>query len=51
MGIDKEQLMQLYNYAVTKSITNFLLIDFNVDPEKQFRKNFDEILSVNNLNN
>jgi ABC-type dipeptide/oligopeptide/nickel transport system ATPase component len=48
MGIDKDQLMQLYNYAVTKSITNFLLIDFNVDPELMFRKNFDEILSVNN---
>ena len=51
MTIDKEQLMKLYNYAVTKSITNFLLIDFNVDPELMFRKNFDEILNVNNLNN
>ena len=51
MGIDKEQLMKLYNYAVTKSITNFLLIDFNVDPELMFRKNFDEILNINNLNN
>ena len=49
LSINKDQLMKLYNNAVTKSITNFLLIDFNVDPEMQFRKNFDEILSVTNL--
>ena len=51
LSVSKEQLNQLYNHAVTKSITNFLLIDFGADPELQFRKNFDEILNVNNLNN
>lgn len=49
LSVNKDQLIKLYNLAVTKSITNFLLIDFNVDPEQQFRKNFDEILNVQNL--
>ena len=48
LSVTKDELLKLYNYSVTKSITNFLLIDFNVDPALQFRKNFDEILSVNN---
>ena len=49
LSVTKDELLKLYNYAVTKSITNFLLIDFGVDPELQFRKNFDEILNVNNI--
>ena len=49
LSVTKDELMKLYNYAVTKSITSFLLIDFNVDPEMQFRRNFDEILNINNI--
>jgi hypothetical protein len=41
LGIDKKGLTQMYNDA-TKDKKGFLLIDLEGDPNKRFRKNFDE---------
>jgi len=41
LGIDKKQLTSMYNDA-TKDKKGFLLIDLEGDPNKKFRKNFDE---------
>ena len=47
LGISKEELIKIYQYCVGKTITSFLMIDLNVDPELAFRKNFDLILDLN----
>jgi Poxvirus A32 protein len=47
LGVDKEELIKIYQYSVNKSITSFLLIDLNVDPELSFRRNFNEVLDLN----
>lgn len=41
LGVTKEILHAIYKGCVKKSITDFLFIDMNTDPEKAFRKNFD----------
>jgi GTPase SAR1 family protein len=41
LGVTKEVLQEIYKSCVKKTITDFLLIDLNVDPSKSFRKNFD----------
>jgi GTPase SAR1 family protein len=41
LGVNKETLQAIYKACVGRNITDFLLIDLNVDPEKAFRKNFD----------
>lgn len=46
VGVDKEQLQKMYEYA-TKDKFNFLLIDNDADIEKKFRHNFDEYLDPN----
>jgi hypothetical protein len=49
LGITKNELLKIYQYCVGKSITEFLLIDLNADPEDAFRKNFDQILNLNDF--
>jgi len=46
LGISKDILNTIYKGCVKKSITDFLFIDLNVDPEKSFRKNFDIQLTI-----
>ncbi len=49
VGVEKEQLLNMYNYA-TKDKFNFLLIDVDEsDPERKFRHNFDEYLDPNHF--
>jgi len=49
LGVNKDELIKMYKFAVGKDITSFLLIDTNVDPEQAFRKNFNEVLNVENF--
>jgi hypothetical protein len=45
VGVEKEQLLNMYKYA-TKDKFHFLLIDVDEsNPERKFRKDFDEYLS------
>lgn len=44
LGVDKKQLLNLYKYAVNDNGT--LFIDADAPPEKRFRRNFLEILNV-----
>jgi putative hemolysin len=48
VGVDKEQLQKMYEYA-TKEKFNFLLIDNDADVEKKFRHNFTEYLNPNDF--
>ena len=43
LGISKEQLMAMYEYA-TEEKFGCLLLDLEANNEKKFRKNFDEYL-------
>jgi hypothetical protein len=47
LGINKEELIKIYQFCVGKTITSFLMIDLNVDPEQAFRKNFNQVLDLN----
>ena len=42
-----EELIKIYQFCVGKTITSFLMIDLNVDPDDAFRKNFNTILDLN----
>ena len=46
LGVNKEELIKIYQFCVGKSITSFLLIDLNCDPDQAFRRNF-EVLDIN----
>ena len=50
VGVSKEQLQNMYEYA-TKDKFNFLLINCDEgDPQKKFRHNFDEYLDIDKFN-
>ena len=45
VGVEKEELLNMYKYA-TKDKFHFLLIDVDEsNPERKFRKDFEEYLS------
>ena len=46
LGLTRDQLIAMYNYATNEKMSP-LLIDFNEQPEKRFRKGFLEILDPN----
>ena len=46
LGLSKEQLIGMYEYATDTKMCP-LIIDFNEDPEKRFRKGFLEYLDHN----
>jgi hypothetical protein len=46
LSVNSKELIKIYESCVNKSITSFLLIDLNCDPEQAFRKNF-EVLDIN----
>ena len=49
VGVSKEQLQNMYEYA-TKDKFNFLLINCDEgDPHKKYRHNFDEFLDIDNF--
>jgi hypothetical protein len=45
VGLDREQLLSLYNYATAEKFSS-LVIDFEAPVEKRFRKNWLEYLTV-----
>jgi hypothetical protein len=45
LGLDRDQLLALYNYATAEKFS-VLLIDYEAPIEKRYRKNFLEFLSV-----
>lgn len=48
LGITKEQLLNVYNYATREKLQP-LLIDMAADPPNRFRKGFLEIIDINNV--
>ena len=48
LSVNSKELIKIYESCVQKSITSFLLIDLNCDPEQAFRKNF-QVLDLNQL--
>ena len=51
LDIDKGKLNDIYNYCVKskEDITNFMLIDKGASDEYRLRKNFDEVLNVDDF--
>jgi hypothetical protein len=45
----KEQLFRIYDYCVNGSHTDFLFVDLNAPEEKRFRRNFHEILNIDDF--
>lgn len=45
LGLDRNQLLELYNYATSEKFS-VLLIDYEVSVDKRYRKNFLEYLSI-----
>jgi ABC-type dipeptide/oligopeptide/nickel transport system ATPase component len=45
IGISKEALIEMYNYA-TKEKMGFLMVDLEAPPEERFRRNFDEVFII-----
>ena len=46
---DKLKLNKMYNYCCKDSFGSFLLIDFNSNQTKMYRKNYDEYLNINDF--
>jgi hypothetical protein len=44
LGISKEQLINMYNYATDEKL-DCLLLDLEADKHKKFRHNFDEYMN------
>jgi retron-type reverse transcriptase len=44
LGISKDQLINMYNYATDEKL-DCLLLDLEADKTKKFRKNFDEYMN------
>jgi hypothetical protein len=48
IGLTKEQLVAMYEYATDTKMSP-LIVDFNEEPDKRFRKGFLEIINANNF--
>jgi hypothetical protein len=46
LGVDKEELKQIYENAIGDNKQDFLLVDLEEDPKNRFRKNFNEIFDI-----
>lgn len=51
LGLTRDELLKIYKYALGDNFTNFLTIDLIEDDEKRFRKNFLEILNIDEFKN
>jgi hypothetical protein len=43
LGVDKEQLHEIYDFATAGDKKNFLMVDLEADPMKKFRRNLSVI--------
>jgi hypothetical protein len=48
IGLTKEQLVAMYEFATDTKMSP-LIVDFNEEPDKRFRKGFLEIINANNF--
>lgn len=48
LGVDKETLLEIYKFC-TYEKSDFLMIDIDSPPEKRFRKNFLDIIQLNQI--
>jgi predicted Ser/Thr protein kinase len=45
LGIDKNELLRIYKEATAEKFSP-LIIDYEAEPDKRYRKGFDEFISV-----
>ena len=46
LGLDKKQLLNIYENATTDNKQDFLLVDLDAEPADRFRKNFNDIYDI-----
>jgi hypothetical protein len=46
LGLSKDEMLDIYKYALDGDTTNFLTIDLNEDDKKRFRRNWLEIIEI-----
>jgi ABC-type dipeptide/oligopeptide/nickel transport system ATPase component len=46
LGVDKKQLMKIYEDATKDNKQDFLLVDLDAEPKDRFRKNFNDVYDI-----
>jgi hypothetical protein len=46
LGVDKKQLLKIYENATTDNKQDFLLVDLDAEPKDRFRKNFSDLYDL-----
>jgi hypothetical protein len=46
LGVDKKQLMNIYEDSTKDNKQDFLLVDLDAEPKDRFRKNFNDIYDL-----
>lgn len=46
LGVDKKELLKIYEASTTENKQDFLLVDLDAEPKDRFRKNFNEIFET-----
>lgn len=46
LGVDKKQLMKIYEASTKDNKQDFLLVDLDAEPKDRFRKNFNDIYDI-----
>lgn len=46
LGVDKKQLMKIYEDATKDNKQDFLLVDLDAEPKDRFRKNFNDVYDL-----
>jgi ABC-type dipeptide/oligopeptide/nickel transport system ATPase component len=47
LGVDKKQLMKIYEDSTKDNKQDFLLVDLDAEPKDRFRKNFNDVYDLN----
>jgi hypothetical protein len=46
LGVDKNQLLKIYENAISDNKQDFLLVDLDAEPKNRFRKNFSDLYDI-----
>jgi hypothetical protein len=46
LGVDKKQLLKIYENAISDNKQDFLLVDLDAEPKDRFRKNFSDLYDL-----
>jgi ABC-type dipeptide/oligopeptide/nickel transport system ATPase component len=46
LGVDKKQLLKIYENAISDNKQDFLLVDLDAEPQNRFRKNFSDLYDI-----